>query len=110
MLVVLALAASAARAVIAYNRARETDPEHTSASLRRVHQLAAVIVAITTGGGEAVRRPADRGQARADQQPQLPVQQLRDQHLRTAAARRVMARRRRSGHRMSTARRLGPAE
>lgn len=49
MLVVLAVAAGAAIAVITYNKVRERDPELAAASMRRVHQLAAVVVVITSG-------------------------------------------------------------
>jgi len=35
--------------VLVYSRVRERDPELASASMRRVHQLAAVIVVICTG-------------------------------------------------------------
>lgn len=49
MLIVIAIAAGAALTVIAYNKVREKDPELASASMRRVHQLAAVIVVLTTG-------------------------------------------------------------
>ena len=49
MLIVIAIAAGAALTVIAYNKVREKDPELASASMRRVHQLAAVIVVITSG-------------------------------------------------------------
>jgi hypothetical protein len=49
MLVVLAVAAGAALAVITYNHVRERNPELAAASMRRVHQLAAVVVVITSG-------------------------------------------------------------
>lgn len=49
MLIVIAVAAGAALAVLTYNRVRERDPELASASMRRVHQLAAVVVVICTG-------------------------------------------------------------
>ena len=35
--------------MLVYSRVRERDPELASASMRRVHQLAAVIVVICTG-------------------------------------------------------------
>lgn len=49
MLIVIAVAAGAALSVLTYNRVRERDPELASAAMRRVHQLAAVIVVICTG-------------------------------------------------------------
>lgn len=49
MLIVIAVAAGAALSVLVYNRVRERDPELASASMRRVHQLAAVVVVICTG-------------------------------------------------------------
>jgi len=49
MLIVIAVATGAALSVLVYNRVRERDPELASASMRRVHQLAAVIVVICTG-------------------------------------------------------------
>jgi hypothetical protein len=48
MLIVIAVAAGAALSVVVYNRVRERDPELASASMRRVHQLAAVVVVICT--------------------------------------------------------------
>ncbi len=49
MLIVIAVATGAALSVLVYNRVRERDPELANASMRRVHQLAAVIVVICTG-------------------------------------------------------------
>lgn len=49
MIIVLGVAAGAALAVLIYERVRQKDPELASASMRRVHQLAAVIVIITSG-------------------------------------------------------------
>ena len=49
MLIVIAVAAGAALSVLVYNKVRERDPELASASMRRVHQLAAVVVVICTG-------------------------------------------------------------
>jgi len=49
MLIVIAVAAGAALSVLVYNRVRERDPELATASMRRVHQLAAVVVVICTG-------------------------------------------------------------
>ncbi len=49
MLIVIAVATGAALSVLVYNRVRERDPELASASMRRVHQLAAAIVVICTG-------------------------------------------------------------
>jgi hypothetical protein len=49
VIIVLGVAAGAALAVLIYERVRQKDPELASASMRRVHQLAAVIVIITSG-------------------------------------------------------------
>lgn len=49
MLIVIAVASGAAVAVLVYNKVRERDPELATASMRRVHQLAAVVVVICTG-------------------------------------------------------------
>ncbi len=49
MLIVLAVAAGAALCVLVYNHVHERDPELADAALRRVHQLAAVVVVITSG-------------------------------------------------------------
>ncbi len=49
MLIVLAVAAGAALCVLVYNHVHERDPELADAAMRRVHQLAAVVVVITSG-------------------------------------------------------------
>jgi hypothetical protein len=49
VLIVLAVAAGAALCVLVYNHVHERDPELADAAIRRVHQLAAVVVVITSG-------------------------------------------------------------
>ncbi len=49
MLIVLAVAAGAALSVIAYEKVRQRDPELARAAMRRAHQLAALVVIITSG-------------------------------------------------------------
>lgn len=48
MIIVLGVAAGAALAVLIYERVRQRDPELATASLGRVHQLAAVVVVLTS--------------------------------------------------------------
>jgi uncharacterized membrane protein YgdD (TMEM256/DUF423 family) len=48
-MLVLAVAVGAALAVLAHDKVHEKDPELADAAMRRVHQLAAVVMVITSG-------------------------------------------------------------
>lgn len=49
MIIVLGVAAGAALAVLIYERVRQRDPASATESMRRVHQLAGVVLVITSG-------------------------------------------------------------
>jgi len=58
------IAAGVALPVIAHNKVREKDPELASAAMHRVHQLAAVVVGLTTFIDKAVEASASGSKPR----------------------------------------------